>query len=205
MFDMVKIGKNIAKMRKEKGMTQMEVADRMGVSYQAISNWERGETMPDISKLPELANIFEVSIDQILDNQKGTKMVKTFIENNTSEFLQNNEISINEFSTVAPILKTDQADEIFGHLKSKFSMKEIVSIAPFVSTEIIDEYAKKACETEGFSELKSLAPFMSERTIEEYARKAFEKGGFSALKPIAPFLDEDIIEKWIRAGFEHTS
>lgn len=77
MFNMVKIGRNIARLRKEKGMTQMEMADRMGISYQAVSNWERGETMPDISKLPELADIFEVSIDQILDNQKGRTSSKT--------------------------------------------------------------------------------------------------------------------------------
>ena len=39
-------------------MTQMELADRMGISFQVVSNWERGNSMPDISKLPELAEIF---------------------------------------------------------------------------------------------------------------------------------------------------
>ena len=42
MFDTVKIGKKIAELRKKKDMTQFELADRLGISYQAVSNWERG-------------------------------------------------------------------------------------------------------------------------------------------------------------------
>ena len=46
MFDMTEIGRRIAAYRKEKGMTQMGLANQLGVSYQAVSNWERGESMP---------------------------------------------------------------------------------------------------------------------------------------------------------------
>ena len=42
MFDMTEIGRRIATYRKEKGMTQMGLANQLGVSYQAVSNWERG-------------------------------------------------------------------------------------------------------------------------------------------------------------------
>ena len=41
MFDTVKIGKRIAELRKKRDMTQFEIADRLGISYQAVSNWER--------------------------------------------------------------------------------------------------------------------------------------------------------------------
>ena len=51
MFDMRKIGKRRAELRKSKNITQMALADMMGISFQAVSNWERGESMPDISKL----------------------------------------------------------------------------------------------------------------------------------------------------------
>ena len=66
MFDTVKIGKRIAELRRKKDMTQFELADRLGISYQAVSNWERGNSMPDIAKLPELAEIFGVTVDEIL-------------------------------------------------------------------------------------------------------------------------------------------
>lgn len=53
-------------LRKKKGITQQELAEVLGVSYQTISKWENGITMPDITILPELADYFEVTVDQIL-------------------------------------------------------------------------------------------------------------------------------------------
>lgn len=43
MFNMQKIGNQISSLRKKQNMTQMELADRLGISYQAVSNWERGD------------------------------------------------------------------------------------------------------------------------------------------------------------------
>ena len=48
MFNMKNIGQKICKFRKEKNMTQLELADRLNISFQAVSNWERGQSMPDI-------------------------------------------------------------------------------------------------------------------------------------------------------------
>ena len=59
------IGKNIADFRKEKGLTQSELGDRLGVSNQAVSKWETELTMPDIMLLPEIAKILDVSIDSL--------------------------------------------------------------------------------------------------------------------------------------------
>ena len=57
MFDTVKIGRKIAELRKAHNMTQFELADAHGNSFQAVSNWERGASMPDISKLGELSEM----------------------------------------------------------------------------------------------------------------------------------------------------
>ena len=73
MFDMQKIGNNISRLRKQKQMTQLELADKLNISYQAVSNWERGISMPDISKLGELSELFDVSIDEILENKRISK------------------------------------------------------------------------------------------------------------------------------------
>ena len=73
MSNMENIGKNIAELRKENNMTQLELADRMGISFQAVSNWERGNSMPDISKLPELADLFSVTVDKFRNNRKCCK------------------------------------------------------------------------------------------------------------------------------------
>ena len=70
MFDTNKVAANIKNARTKKNMTQMNLADEMGVSYQAVSNWERGNSMPDISKLEDLSKELGASIDEILGRKK---------------------------------------------------------------------------------------------------------------------------------------
>lgn len=65
-MDMQKIGKNIALLRKSKSMTQNELGERLGVTFQAVSKWERGETLPDTAILIDLSEILEVSVDLLL-------------------------------------------------------------------------------------------------------------------------------------------
>ena len=69
MMDCKKIGNLIYKLRKDKNMTQKQIADLMNISDKTISKWERGLGCPDISLLPELSQILGVSIDQILSGQ----------------------------------------------------------------------------------------------------------------------------------------
>ncbi len=64
------VGLNIMKLRKKKGLTQMQLAEQMNVSFQAVSNWERGQSCPDIDRLREIASFFEVTVDEILGNKK---------------------------------------------------------------------------------------------------------------------------------------
>ena len=59
------IGKRIAFLRKEKGLTQEELANHMGISPQAVSKWENDQTCPDISALPKLARLFGVTVDEL--------------------------------------------------------------------------------------------------------------------------------------------
>ena len=62
----LKINENIARLRREKGITQEELAVALGVSNQAVSKWEAGKCCPDIEMLPELAGYFRVSIDELM-------------------------------------------------------------------------------------------------------------------------------------------
>lgn len=61
-----KVGLQIAALRKSKGLTQAQLGERLNVSFQAVSKWERGESMPDIGLLVDLANVLETSVDSIL-------------------------------------------------------------------------------------------------------------------------------------------
>ena len=63
---MMYLSSNLKKYRIIKGLTQEDVADFLGITPQSVSKWERGESCPDITLLPALANIFETSIDLLL-------------------------------------------------------------------------------------------------------------------------------------------
>ena len=70
----------IIELRKSKDISQEQLADILDTSRQAVSKWERGESLPDIDKLRELAIYFDVSIDYLLDYDIRAISVKKFIE-----------------------------------------------------------------------------------------------------------------------------
>ena len=70
------IGKRIAHLRKEKGLTQEELAQHMGISPQAVSKWENDQTCPDISALPKLARLFDVTVDELLEGREALPAVR---------------------------------------------------------------------------------------------------------------------------------
>lgn len=62
----MRLGENIAALRKNRGLTQEELAKRLGVSPQAVSKWENETACPDIALLPEIADIFSVTVDDLM-------------------------------------------------------------------------------------------------------------------------------------------
>ena len=64
----MEIGKKIMDLRKKNGLSQEELAEKVGVARQTISKWELGETSPDLKQSKELSKIFNVSLDELTDN-----------------------------------------------------------------------------------------------------------------------------------------
>ena len=69
------IGDRIRNKRKESGMTQLELANKLNITDKAISKWEQNEGNPDISILPKIAEIFNVSLDYLLTGKEPDKEV----------------------------------------------------------------------------------------------------------------------------------
>ena len=65
-----KIGKFIREIRKKNNLTQNDLAEKLGVTYQAVSKWENGKNIPDISLLKEISRIFNVDINEILEGEE---------------------------------------------------------------------------------------------------------------------------------------
>ncbi len=71
-----KIGEFLKKLRKDNNLTQSELADKLGVTYQAVSKWENGKNIPDIAIIKEISKIFDVNVDEIISGEKNKKTSK---------------------------------------------------------------------------------------------------------------------------------
>ncbi len=60
------LGIMIASLRKEQGLTQLELAEKMGVTDKAVSKWERDLSCPDVNTIPKLAEVFGISVDELM-------------------------------------------------------------------------------------------------------------------------------------------
>ena len=76
----MKIGENIRALRLQKGLTQEQVAQQLGVTYQAVSKWENGTNTPDIGLLPEIAALFGVTIDALFHQDAASPLAGLPVE-----------------------------------------------------------------------------------------------------------------------------
>ncbi len=67
------LGTMISSLRKDKGMTQLELAEIMGVTDKAVSKWERDLSCPDINSIPKLAEILEISVEDLMQGKTEIK------------------------------------------------------------------------------------------------------------------------------------
>lgn len=78
-LDLKKTGQFIQSCRKDLNMTQAELAERLNVSPQSVSNWERGESIADVATLPDLAKILRCSVDAILSGGGSSSVYRRHI------------------------------------------------------------------------------------------------------------------------------
>ena len=206
MFDTRMVGKKIVALRKEKNMTQMELADAMGVSYQAVSNWERGNSMPDISKLPELAQIFGCSVDELLGENKASKLVEQVIEGNGENYVKEQKVSMETVAEAAPVMKPKQTEQIVDAALASgtMSLKDLAAAAPYLDEAYMDRLIRQHVEGNGsqdfMADIMPLAPFFSDETLDCIAEKLEKTGDYKGIVRLAPFLSSELVGQIVSRG-----
>ena len=193
MFDTLKVAKRIRDGRNAKNMTQMELADKLGVSFQAVSNWERGASMPDISKLSDLSEILSISISDLLGSEDKSSI-------SVEKVIEKDDMEISELIDVAPIVPPKTIEETVKEKKSKVKVDELVALAPFLSSKALSELVEDL-EVEDVSSLVALAPFLEEETLSTLLNK-HEITDSDDLVAFAPFLDEDELSEIVMNSLE---
>ena len=109
------LGMMISSLRKEKGMTQLELAEKMGVTDKAVSKWERDLSFPDINSIPKLAEVFEVSVDELMQVKTETKenMSKNKIDEIVDTVLKGVGVAMGIAVTVLSVLGELKANTAF--------------------------------------------------------------------------------------------
>ena len=75
-MNQIKIGRFIAERRKKANLTQMQLADKLGITDKAVSKWERGVAMPDTSIMLELCELLDISVNELLSGEKMDMEIK---------------------------------------------------------------------------------------------------------------------------------
>ena len=79
------LGNNLFKARKKKGLSQEEVAEKLGVSRQTVSKWETDETVPDILQSKKLSTLYGLSLDELIEFDIGIKEIEDAIDKTSEE------------------------------------------------------------------------------------------------------------------------
>ena len=192
MLDMKRVGKNIKAARAKKNMTQLELADIVGVSYQAVSNWERSNTMPDITKIPDIVKAIDIKIEDSLGDEESSKAVSKVVEEK-QELLTTEEIT-----DIAPILPPQIIKENINNSErdNKLNIKALVELAPYLDEEFLDDLIKEIDVTQ-IKELVELAPYLSEDALMDIARRL----GTTDAKDIvdfAPYMPEEALDEFVK-------
>lgn len=101
-MEQVKIGKFIASKRKEQGLTQLQLAEKLGITDRAISKWETGKSLPDASLMPELCKLLKITINDLLCGEVvsvenyNEKAEKALLEMVKKEEMQNKKLMMYE-------------------------------------------------------------------------------------------------------------
>ncbi len=101
-MNQVKIGKFIASKRKEQGLTQLQLAEKLGITDRAVSKWETGKSLPDASLMPELCKLLKITINDLLCGEVvsvgnyNEKAEKALLEMVKKEEMQNKRLMMYE-------------------------------------------------------------------------------------------------------------
>ncbi|MCL2170130.1 MAG: helix-turn-helix domain-containing protein [Defluviitaleaceae bacterium] len=184
-MNMQAIGKRISALRKERDMTQVDLADRLGVTYQAVSSWERGNSMPDIAKLPDISQILNVSIDELLGDEKTAVIVKNVLTGQSAT-----DVDLRALAGASPILKPSQMSQAVKGAKGiKIDADILGEIAPHMNSEDLKEILL-GCESVDSYMIDEVAPHMNSEDLRDIFMH-FRNIDIHILEEIAPHMNSE--------------
>jgi transcriptional regulator with XRE-family HTH domain len=213
MIDSRITGAYISRLRREKDWTQQELADRLNISHQAVSRWEKGDSFPDIGTLAQMAGLFGVSVDDLLNGgpnggrQPGGRVTTAYLLNELSrgrardvaKMVDDDRASVESLLDAARLARPSLINEVVLNMKStRFTADQAVELAPFVSRELFSELMQDAHGADSAAmspeRLSDAAPFLGREALDQLAQRILT-GPITAgyLTGLAPFLSRSVL------------
>lgn len=192
MFDTIKFGKALSTLRKEADMTQNEVADKLNLSRQAISKYERGESFPDVSVLVMIAELFHVTLDQLINYGEPTKGESSILQNvakGNDHIMAEN---IADVVNLAPLLKPSILTKLSQQFeKQGIDISDIVILAEYLNDETIADLIGNATFDEISDELlEKFVPLLNYDSKEAIFQKILNgEMDWHFIKVLLPYAD----------------
>ncbi|MDF2726115.1 MAG: family transcriptional regulator [Paenibacillus sp.] len=209
-MDMQQFGAYLSKLRKQNDWTQSQLADRLNVTRQAVSKWELGDSFPDISLLPQLSSIFQVTIDQLIRyGQPGHNehsFIRHIVDDNperAAEMLDNNAVGVDAVLHLAPVLKASTLGLIAERLaKLGIRIDHIVELSTYLhEADVAPLLLTAAFDTFDETMMRRFAPFLDDEAKAVLFTKIINNEiDRSLLVPLLRYLDQSKYASLIEAA-----
>jgi len=191
MFDTKKFGAYVARIRKNADFTQSELAEKLCLTRQAISKYEVGDSFPDISILIQIAEIFDITIDELIGSGNPTKG-ETKIIKDTLDAEAESAVNINDIVNLAPLIRPS----ILGAFSKKLSsdgidISHLVSLVRYLNDDDILQMINFAKYSSLNDELiEKIIPFLDIASKEALLKKIIEgESGWHLIKALLPYME----------------
>ena len=192
MFDIVKFGKALSTLRKNADMTQNEVADKLNLSRQAISKYERGESFPDISVLVMIAELFDLTLDQLIGYGEPTTGESSILKNVAKGDADVIAENIADIVNLAPLLKPSVLTKLSRQFEKKgIDISNIIVLAEYLNDETVVKLIENAAFDEISEELlEKFVPMLNHDSKEAIFQKILDgEMDWHFIKVLLPYAD----------------
>ena len=180
------LSENIKSLRKQKGYSQEQLADKLNVVRQTVSKWEKGYSVPDADMLEELANIFEVQVGDLLGKEILTEEETTDMDELVKQLTILNEYFSEKMRRRKKILK------IAKRFIATLLVVALVSVSCICAIEVVDTIKHKILAYDE-TDVKLICSLNGEEYIYDltYTDYSFMAGGFAQPKELYNFVFND--------------
>jgi transcriptional regulator with XRE-family HTH domain len=198
MFDTKKFGGYLSRLRKKADMTQSKLAEKLSVTRQAVSGYERGDSFPDVSILVLIADVFGVSLDDLINSGEPTRGESLILGNVA---LGNSDViaeSVADVVNLAPLLKPSILDKLSAGLSKKgIDISNIVSLAEYLNDDsVIALLENTTFDTISDELIEKLMPILDEKSKSTIFQKILDGEMdwhlIKSLKPYADYMSDQI-------------